>query len=100
MTLEKILENGARYALNEITGEMVELNPLSKRRPYRALIPGDTSPLALCSLLFDGGQIAENWSPLSNREAYTRYARYGGKFFPEGLFDQQLLCGCITCQRL
>lgn len=88
MTLEKILENGARYALNEITSEMVELNPLSKQRPYRALVPGDTSPLVLCSLLFDGNQIAENWSPLSNCEAQKRYSSYGS-----------LLGGCITCQR-
>lgn len=89
MTLEQISANGTQYALNEITGEMVELNPRSKQRPYRVLVPGDTSPLALCSLLFAGGQIAENWSPLSNCEAQKRYCSYGS-----------LLGGCIACQRL
>lgn len=88
MTLEKIIANGAQYALNEITGEMVRLNARSCRS-VQVLVPGETSPVALCSLLFDNGQIAENWSPLSNCEAQKRYSSHGS-----------LLGGCIACQRL
>ena len=45
-------------------------------------------------------QIAENWSPLSNCEAYARYAKYGGTLFGERPFGQRVFGGRIACQRL
>ena len=88
MTLKAISANGARYALNEITGQLVQLNLGSPDR-YNVLIPGDTSPTAMCSLLFDESRISENWSPISNCEAANRINSYSGT-----------LCGCITVNRL
>ena len=77
MTLKAILANGARYALNEITGQLVELN-FGSPDQHRTLIPGDTSPLSLCSLLFDETLVNVNWSPISNCEAANRMNSYSG----------------------
>jgi hypothetical protein len=98
MTIEQIRANGARFALNEITGQMLEM--FADGKQDRTLIAGDTdSPKAMLSLLFDSGHIDTNWSPLPNCEARTRYER---SLHPEdgGLLYRHSICGCIDCKRL
>ena len=94
MTLEAIFENGAQFALNEITGRLLKLD---RDDPHKttAWIPGDTSPLAMCSLLFDKKHVDENWSPISNCEAIRRHQAYHS---PDGAGAG--ICGCISVDSL
>jgi len=95
MRLEQIERSGARFALNEITGEMIEFVTGRVGTCCRTLIRGDSArPTVLCTLLFDQASIAENWQPLSNCEAVTRYKRLTGDTF------SSVLAECITCQRM
>lgn len=104
MTLKAIFANGARYALNEITGQMIEL--YGNGWQHKNLIPGDTIlPNAMLSLLFDESHIDSNWSPLPNCEARARFARYQQSFEQVGCSRHHFacaedLCGCITVNRL
>ena len=87
MTLAQLANQRVQFALNEITGQLVEISPLPITPP--TLIPGDAAnPAVLCSMLFDERAIEEEWYPLTNEETAERVAR------------QTLLGGCIVCTRL
>ena len=62
------------YALNEITGQLVQL---TGGRSFFTIVPGvAATPQALCTLLFDQEAVDENWSPLDVGEASQRIDRY------------------------
>lgn len=66
-TLDSLKADGAAYALNEVTGEIVWLEFGS----YKTLLEGNVgSPEVLCQLLFDQEGINKSWSKISYREAH------------------------------
>lgn len=92
MTLQQIHATGARYALNEITGALVEFTSWQTQE-IRELIPGSvTNARSICTLLFDEPSVDRSWGPICDCDARARIAAYA----PTG----KLLCGCITCHRL
>ena len=91
MTIEQVRESGTRFAMNEITGQLVEFVGHANSNESLLWISGDGSPRALCLLLFDEQSVAENWSALSLKEARTRIDAYR---------EATSLIGDLTCQRL
>lgn len=68
------LYGSTKYALNEITGQLVNL---TGGRAFHTVIPGiASSPEILCTLLFDQETIDDSWSPLDMAEASQRIDRH------------------------
>ena len=88
MTLAQLANQRVQFALNEITGQLVEISPLPITP--KTLIAGDSAnPAVLCSMLFDEQAIKENWWPVEPEEVARRFTA-----------ENTLIGGCISCTRL
>lgn len=77
MTVDELIEIGAGHAINEFTGDIMRIIPCgdgSVELEHIHTTDEDLPADKLCGLLFDEDTVNSSWSPMSTRDATTRYS--------------------------
>ena len=78
MTLKEIFEAGSRFAINEITGEIIRPRDMTSLEPgYDVVFRNKkVDKRVLLAFLFNQEQVDASWSPICRREVMARLDAY------------------------